>query len=220
MSREQAVYHTPLTIAAAKNFDKVVQDLLGIVLVSTSTRSRLYVTESLPLLVKEYPKHVTTFLKALELDSAPVEPWRQYLGGRYKVRTNKSSFAFSEAAWDGAEGDKKGSGVTTTLRTRADQALSRCVSWRRLLVSNPGAELPVAPRVVGLEGIATNTALLYALCECKHLDLFDTTVVQAVLKWKWQHHGWKMHTAQFSLYALLVVRAPLFVVAIRHPHAL
>jgi WD40 repeat protein len=196
----QAVYHTPLTIAVAKNFDKVVQDLLGIVLASTSTCSRLYVTESLPLLVKEHPKHVTSFLNALGLDSAsaPVEPWRQDLGGQYKVRTNSSSFAVSEAAWRGTEDDKKGNGVTTTLRTCVEQALSKCIP-------NSGAELPVEPRVVGLEGIATNTALLHALCECKHLELFETTVVKAVLKWKWQHHGRGMHTAQFALYVLFVL---------------
>jgi hypothetical protein len=209
MNRKQAVYHTPLTIAAAKNFDKVVQDLLGIVLASTSARSRLYVTESLPLLVKEYPKHTTAFLNALELDraSAHVEPWRQELGGRYKVRSNRSSFAFSKAAWHGTEDDKKGSGVTTTLRT-----LSKCIP-------NSSAELPVVPKVVGLEGIATNTALLSALCESKHLDLFETKVVQALLEWKWQHHGWGMHTTQFALYVLFVLLYSLWLYGINTRYA-
>jgi hypothetical protein len=188
MNRKQAVYHTALTIAAAKNFDKVVQDLLGIVLASTSTRSRLYVTVSLPLLVKEYPKHVTAFLNALELDRASdhVEYWRQELGGRYKVRCNRSSFAFSKAAWGLTEDeDEDGSGVTSAQWAR--------VAWQSILVLNSNY-LPVVPKVVGLEGVATNTALLNALCESKHLDLFETKVVQALLKWKWQHHGWGMCT--------------------------
>jgi hypothetical protein len=63
--------HTALTIAAAHSYDTVVQDLLGLVLIRTHTRSRCYVTDSLPPFIMQFPKHVVTFFKCLDFDRTP-----------------------------------------------------------------------------------------------------------------------------------------------------
>ena len=84
--------HTPLTLAVAQNYGRVVQDLLGLVLTSTRMRSRLYVTWSLPDLIKKYPQHVVALLGGLDFAPTPEKPWPHPLQGeRALTRADASS---------------------------------------------------------------------------------------------------------------------------------
>ena len=45
-----------------------------------------------------------------------------------------------------------------------------------------GAEMPVEPKVLGLEGIVTHREVVRALAECPYLELFEAKQVQALLQ--------------------------------------
>ena len=166
-----------------------MQDLLGLVLTSTRMRSRLYVTWSLPDLIKKYPQHVVALLGGLDFAPTPEKPWpHPLLGERALARADASSFASDKAYWgDGETGEGGGK-----------------ARWLAQLFRSTGVEVPVQAKVLGLPGVLTDERLLAALCECTHLPLFDAKAVQTLLQWKWGRYGKTAHWAQTALYLVFV----------------
>jgi hypothetical protein len=185
--------HTPLHLLAGEKFSKATADLLALLLVCSTTTSRVHIASSLHTAVRSNPQVTARFLNALKLDGTGVDGWQEERSGQWsRVRTH---LAHSETA-DGNVAMEEAWSLQSPFE-RGMQALAVC--------SPEASRVPVVPKVLGLAGLATDPQFLDALARTNHLELFETEAVRLILQWKWEQHGAWAHMVQLALYFVFVV---------------
>ena len=190
---------TALGIAINLKYAAIVECLLDAVAAPGQPLERVsFVRHDLVPLVREFPALAKRFFDRvgdeLEPSGAKVafDDHRAKVGGALLRGSAALHPWWLEPAWERDD----------------DRRIKQPASlWRWLLrgrAAAAAAEVEVEARVLGLAGVCSDRALLDALCQTRHMPLFETRLVQLILEYQWQARHYAASMVQLALYVMLL----------------